>query len=141
MKRVVQAVGVLGMAALTMTCAWAQDPVQDNMDEISLIQILGATRASFDICHIQRTDLRQTALDVMATARYIVEARYRQLGRKPGEAKEAEQTAYQVYLKDHQVDASMPACQIYRRQIDALAWHAAQVGAAYIRANESQKQP
>jgi hypothetical protein len=106
------------------------------MDEIALAQILGRARASFDICGIANTAFKQADLDVMATARYIVSARYRQLGRDSTSAIEAEQQAYGVYVAEHKLSPTLLDCAVYERQISTVAWDAALVSAAYIRENE-----
>jgi hypothetical protein len=107
-----------------------------HMDELALAQILGRTHASFDICHIADTDQATADLDVIAKVRYIVSSRYRQLGQSADSAIRDERDAYAVYMEEHKRTPSLPDCQIFQRQIDALTRNAVFVSTSYIQTNE-----
>jgi hypothetical protein len=108
-----------------------------SMDELALAQILGRTHASFDICHIAKSDRAITDSNVMAKARYIVSARYRQLGRRADAALHDEQEAYAVYMEVHRQTPSLPDCQVFQRQIYALTWDTVLVAALYVKDDEA----
>jgi hypothetical protein len=108
-----------------------------SMDEFALARILGTTHASYDICHISTTSWGVADLDAMMKSRYIIEARYRQLGRSVDAALRDEQVGYDIYMKFHRLNPSAPDCKIFQRQIYALTWNTVLVSTLYIQANEA----
>jgi hypothetical protein len=108
-----------------------------SMDEFALARILGTTHASYDICRISTTSWGLADLDVMMKSRYVIEARYRQLGRGVDAALRDEQVGYDSYMKFHKLNSSAPDCKIFQRQIYALTWNTVLVSKLYIQTNEA----
>ena len=107
-----------------------------GIDAFSFVLELGIVHASFDICKIDRTDLKKEAEEAMATARYIAVARYKQQGDSAALEAHDEQQAYNNYQVFHKQDPSAPGCNGYQRQIYALIYRGFEVGATYIHNNE-----